>query len=163
MQYTIRLMNQAEYPRLKDFLYEAIYIPEGAAPPPKSVVELPEMQVYICGFGKREHDRAFAALVNGDIVGAVWVRIMNDYGHIDPKTPSLAIALKKPYRGCGIGTALLQKMLCDLAARGYEKVSLSVQKANAAVRLYQKLGFAIVNQNQEEYIMATALEDKNMA
>ena len=30
-----------------------------------------------------------------DIVGAVWIRIMNDYGHIDDQTPSLAISVKK--------------------------------------------------------------------
>ncbi|EDS07427.1 hypothetical protein CLOSCI_01526 [[Clostridium] scindens ATCC 35704] len=37
--------------------------------------------------------------------------------------------------------------------RGYEKVSLSVQKANYAVKLYEKTGFKIVDENEEEYIM----------
>ena len=33
------------------------------------------------------------------------------------------------------------------------KVSLSVQKANYAVKMYQKAGFKIVSENNEEYIM----------
>jgi len=42
------------------------------------------------------------AEVDGKIVGAVWVRIMNDYGHIDNETPSLAISLYKEYRGLAL-------------------------------------------------------------
>ena len=38
------------------------------------------------------------AQVADEIVGAVWVRIMNDYGHIDNETPSFAISLLKEYR-----------------------------------------------------------------
>ena len=38
MEYRIREMNEDEYPLLNDFLYEAIYIPEGAEMPPKSII-----------------------------------------------------------------------------------------------------------------------------
>lgn len=93
------------------------------------------------------------AEVDGKAVGAIWVRIMNDYGHIDNDTPSLAISLFQEYRGLGIGTALMQKMLEQLKEDGYRQVSLSVQKDNYAVRLYQKTGFEIVSENEEEYIM----------
>lgn len=93
------------------------------------------------------------AEVDGKVVGAIWVRIMNDYGHIDNDTPSLAISLFQEYRGLGIGTALMQKMLEQLKEDGYRQVSLSVQKDNYAVRLYQKTGFEIVSENEEEYIM----------
>lgn len=37
--------------------------------------------------------------------------IMNDYGHIDDKTPSLAISLYEEYRNLGIGTVLMRSML----------------------------------------------------
>ena len=50
-------------------------------------------------FGESKDDWGFVAEVDGKIVGAVWVRIMNDYGHIDNGTPSLAISLYKEYRG----------------------------------------------------------------
>lgn len=78
---------------------------------------------------------------------------MNDYGHIDNDTPSLAISLYKEYRGYGIGTALMQNMLSLLKQYGYKRVSLSVQKVNYAVKMYKNLGFIIVGENQEEYIM----------
>lgn len=153
MSITIREMKPDEYPLLEDFLYEAIYIPEGMAPPPRSILDTPELQVYISGFGTQIHDKAMAAEVDGKVVGAIWVRIMNDYGHIDNDTPSLAISLFQEYRGLGIGTALIQKMLDQLKEDGYRQVSLSVQKDNYAVKLYQKTGFEIVSENEEEYIM----------
>ena len=123
------------------------------APPPRSILDTPELQVYISGFGTQIHDKAMVAEVDGKAVGAIWVRIMNDYGHIYNDTPSLAISLFQEYRGLGIGTALMQKMLEQLKEDGYRQVSLSVQKDNYAVRLYQKTGFEIVSENEEEYIM----------
>ena len=43
------------------------------------------------------------------VIAAVWVRIMNDYGHVDAETPSLAISILRKYRNYGIGTALMKK------------------------------------------------------
>ncbi|WP_419025485.1 GNAT family N-acetyltransferase [Emergencia sp.] len=153
----IRKMKKTEYPLLNDFLYEAIHIPQDAEAPPRSIINNPELQVYVEQFGRGRADYALAAEVDSKIVGAVWVRIMNDYGHIDEKTPSLAISLYKPYRGLGIGTALMEAMLSLLKGKGYESVSLSVQQANAAVRMYQRLGFQIVDENEEEYLMVKEL------
>lgn len=157
MNYTIREMKPTEYPLLNDFLYEAIFIPEGIEAPPKSIINSPELQVYVADFGTQKHDRALLAEIGGRVVGAVWVRIMNDYGHIDDETPSFAISLYKEYRGLGIGTALMQKMFDTLKDMGYAQVSLSVQKANYASKMYLKLGFEIVNENEEEYIMVKHL------
>ncbi len=61
-------------------MYEAIYIPDGVEPPLKSVISCLELQEYIVEFEKREHDRTLVAEVQGNTVGAIWVRIMNDYG-----------------------------------------------------------------------------------
>lgn len=157
MDYQIRKMRESEYPILSDFLYEAIFIPEGMEKPPKSIVKQPELQVYTADFGKAD-DWCFVAETKEKIVGAVWVRIMNDYGHIDDKTPSFAISLYKEYRHLGIGTALMKAMLQFLKGKGYKKTSLSVQKANYAVGMYQKVGFEVVNENEEEYIMICRLQ-----
>jgi len=157
MDYTIRTIKRDEYPLLNDFLYEAIYIPEGTDPPLKSIIKSPEMQVYTYDFGKSKHDKALVAEVEEKIIGAVWVRIMNDYGHVDDETPSFAISVYKEYRGLGIGIALLKEILLMLKLEGYSKVSLSVQKENYAVKMYEKVGFTVLDEREEEYSMVAYL------
>lgn len=125
MKYTIREMTAQEYPLLDDFLYEAIFVPEGVEPPSKSIITAPELQVYVKGFGASKDDFALVAEVENKIIGAVWVRIMNDYGHIDDKTPSLAISLYKKYRGQGIGSSLIKEMLSLLQVHDYKLLLIS--------------------------------------
>lgn len=157
MDYTIRKIQRQEYSLLDNFLYEAIFIPKDIEPPPKTIITSPELQVYVERFGEFKDDWGFVAEVNGKIIGAVWVRIINDYGHIDNETPSLAISLYKEYRGFGIGTAMIKEILALLKSHGYKQVSLSVQKANYAANLYLKVGFEIIRENEEEYIMVNYL------
>ena len=57
----------------------------------------------------------------------------------------------------GIGTALMRQMLTGLKVRGHKKASLAVQKANYAVKMYRNVGFEVVDENQEEYIMVCVL------
>ena len=78
---------------------------------------------------------------------------MNDYGHIDNETPSLAISLYKEHRGKGIGTGLMRRIIRTYGELGYKRLSLAVQKANYAVKMYEKVGFRKVSENEEEYIM----------
>lgn len=153
MDIEIRKWKDGEQAFLEDFLYEAIFIPEGVEAPSREIIRLPELQVYITDFGKRPDDICFLAEVDGKVAGAVWVRVMEDYGHLEDGVPSFAISLYKEYRGKGIGTELMNRMLQELEGRGYEKASLAVQKANYAVRMYQKVGFEIVGENEEEYLM----------
>ena len=153
MNYIIREILKEEYNLLEDFLYEAIFVPEGISGPPKSIIGQPELRVYLTDFGKKKDDIGFVAEVDTKVVGVVWVRIMNDYGHINDVTPSLAISLYKEYRGLGIGTALMKKMLLLLREKGYAQTSLAVQKENYAVKMYKDVGFYIVDENSEEYIM----------
>ena len=153
MNYSIRAIRQTEYPLLQDLLYEAIFVPEGTVPPDRSILLLPELQVYIADFGQHKDDLCFIAEVADQVAGAVWVRDMPDYGHVADGIPSFAISLYPQYRGRGIGTALMRHMLAALKQRGYQKASLSVQKANAAVRMYLRLGFEILEDHGEEYLM----------
>lgn len=157
MDYKIREIKETEYPLLEKFLYEAIFVPEGVEPPPMPIVNTPELQVYIKDFGTQKSDKALIAEVDNKVIGAVWVRIMNDYGHIDDKTPSFAISLHKEYRGRGIGTQMMKEMLALLKICGYKQASLAVQKANYAVKMYCNVGFEIVDENEEEYIMVNRL------
>lgn len=153
----IREMRDNEKDLLQDFLYEAIFIPEGMEPPPKDIIERPELKLYYEDFGSGEADHCFVAEDDGKVVGAVWTRIMEDYGHVDSQTPSFAISLIQEYRGKGIGTELMKKMLEHLKNQGFKKASLAVQKSNYAVRMYEKVGFRKVDENNEEYIMVCDL------
>ena len=152
-----REMQLNEYDLLKDFLYEAIFIPEGVTPPDRSIIEAPELSLYYEDFGNGQADHCIVADDNGRVVGAVWTRIMNDYGHVDDETPSFAISLYKEYRGKGIGTELMRRMLDLLKDQGYKKASLAVQKANYATRMYKAVGFQTVDENDEEFIMVCTL------
>ena len=156
MDYRIREIRENEYYVLSEFLYEAIFIPVGMEKPPKAIIEQPELQVYIADFGKSD-DWCLVAEVKEKIVGAVWVRVMDDYGHIDDETPSFAMSLYEEYRNMGIGTALMRDMLEFLKNKRYKQTSLSVQKANYAARMYQKVGFEVIDENEEEYIMVCRL------
>lgn len=158
MDYKIREIQEPESKVLEDFLYEAIFVPEGTPAPPREIIKKPELQVYLKDFGKKKGDIGLTAEVGGEIVGEVWARIMNDYGHIDNNTPSLAISLYKEYRHYGIGTAMMKEMLGQLQAAGYKQASLSVQKANYAVKMYKNVGFKIVDEKDEEYIMVCKFE-----
>ena len=149
----IRELKENEYKILDNFLYEAIFIPKGMKKPPREIINNEELQVYVKDFGNYKDDNCIVAELNNKIVGACWTRIMNDYGHIDDNTPSFAISLYEEYRGKGIGTKLMETMLKLLKDKGYKKASLAVQKDNYAVKMYKKVGFKIIDENEQEYIM----------
>lgn len=52
---------------------------------------------------------------------------------------------------------LVKEMLNLLKEKGYKRASLAVQKANYAVKMYQNVGFKVVDENDEEYIMVCEL------
>lgn len=161
MEYIIRQMKVSEYPLLKDFLYQAIYQPDKTNLAPKSIINNSELQVYIKGFGTQKDDHCFCAEVDNKVVGAVWVRNINGYGSIDNVTVEFAISVFDKYQRMGIGTALMKKMLEHLKELNYQKASLAVKKENYAVRMYQKVGFAIACENEQEYIMIHRLGYEN--
>ncbi len=160
MNYIIRTLYPSEYSLLEEFLYQAIFVPKGQQPPPRSVLQSPALRVYVDGFGQSPHDRAFAAVAEGRVAGAVWVRIMDDYGHVDSETPSFALSLLPEFRGQGLGTALLHAMLDQLRQAGYAQASLAVQKDNYAARMYQRAGFQILRETEEEFIMVCPLSER---
>ena len=157
MNYVIREVRQNEINLLATFLYEAIFIPEGVQAPSKDIIEYPDLQIYVADFGKKKDDVCYVAEVDGRVVGAVWTRIINDYGHVDDTTPSLSISLLKEYRNLGIGTELMKQILLTLKEREYKQVSLSVKKINYAVNMYEKIGFEVARENEDDYIMICKL------
>lgn len=152
----IRPLREEEYPLVAMFLYDAIFIPPGSSTPPISVVNEPVLRPYWEHFGTCG-DLCLVAESGGQLVGAVWTRQIHGCGFVDEKTPELSISVKQPWRGKGLGTALLVAMLELLKKNGYEQLSLSVQKTNPAVRLYERLGFQKYSKQAEDFILLKRL------
>ena len=158
----VSVMRKSDYVCLPEFLYQAIYIPEGEEWPPPEIINGPNISIYIKDFGSQAGDLGVVAKQNGQIIGAAWTRIIPAYGHIDQNTPELAISILPPFRSYGIGTKLMKKLFEVLRESGYKQTSLSVQKNNPAVRFYQRLGYMVSGEKldhagHEDYLMIKEL------
>lgn len=74
----LRELRENEIELLKDFLYEAIFIPEGVEPPAREIIEQPELKLYYEDFGKGKADYCVVAEEDDRVVGAVWIRNTDD-------------------------------------------------------------------------------------
>jgi ribosomal protein S18 acetylase RimI-like enzyme len=126
---------------LKDMLRHAYYwrattVPESGEPP---------VQRYVERWG-RPGDTALIAIQDFQRVGAAWYRLFKGdnagYGFIDEETPELSIAVVPSRRGSGLGSELLEALLAQARIDGYAAISLSVEKDNPAVGLYERHGFS---------------------
>ncbi len=153
----IRPIKSNETILLTDFIYESIFQRDRNNLLPRTIIQEPAFWVYINEFGTKKDDYCLVAEINKKIVGAVWVRCINGFGQVDETTPEFAISVYYEYRGQKIGTKLMKEMLKHLKIKGYSKTSLSVQKDNYAVKMYQDVGFEIYKDHNDEYIMVCEL------
>jgi len=160
MDYIIRKLKLSEKAILEDFLYEAIFQPEGTNSLSRDIIYTPEIYVFIDNYGLKD-DYCLVTELKGKIVGAVWSRILageiKGYGNIDEYTPELAISLMKEYRGLGLGTEMMKQMIQLLREEGYAQASLSVDKNNYAVKMYKNVGFEVLQEREHDYLMCLQL------
>lgn len=158
----IRKIKPSEIHLLENFLYDAIFTPDGHEKPAREIIKRPELSRYIDGFG-RDADVCLVAELNQMVIGATWTRVFPEtekgYGYINPKTPELTVSVVENYRKLGIGTKLITSMIVELQQLGYEQVSLSVDKLNHAFEMYKKLGFDVVKSDEKSAIMLKNLND----
>ena len=137
---------------LRDMLHHAYYWRERV---PGSLVSR-----YVRGWG-RPGDTALIALENGFPVGAAWFRLFSaaepGYGFVDESTPELAIAVVPSKRGHGVGDDLLSALIQKAESAGYGRLSLSVEPGNPARKLYERHGFAVVDEGDEAWTMMAEL------
>ena len=142
-------------------LYQAIFIPEGGERPPRHVVQQPALRKYAEHYG-RPGDVGFVAIEEGtgQPIGAAWARVFTaknkGYGYVGEDTPELTIALQPAYRGQRIGTALLERLI-DAVQDEHTALSLSVWPENPAFRLYQRMGFVVVEEQGRAVTMVKTL------
>lgn len=129
-------------------LYQSLYVPDGHAPFDRSILEQPSIARYVAEWG-RIGDCGLVAVVENNLpVGAIWLRLLvgveKGFGYVDERTPELGMAVLPAYRGQGIGSDLLTRLIA-LASDSYEQICLSVAAENPALGLYERLGFETVN------------------
>src|SRR5262249_44592784 len=113
----IRSLTAADEPFLWEMLYQALYVPEGADPFPPDIVRSPEIGRYAEDWG-RPDDSGFVAVMGETSVGATWIRLLKGankgYGYVDETIPELTIAVAPAFRGRGIGTKLLARLMAEV-------------------------------------------------
>lgn len=148
-RYPLRPATAADEPFLWEMLYQAIYVPADQPRPDRAILQDPTLAHYVAEWGTHAGDRGVIALDNqrGEPIGAAWCRLLPatdpGWGFVDDATPELSMAILPAYRGQGIGTALLTRLL-DEAPTYYPALSLSVDPQNPVLRLYQRVGFVAV-------------------
>ena len=115
---------------------------------------------YVEGWG-RPGDRGLILIDESFPVGAAWYRLFTaerpGYGFVDEQTPELTIAVVPSRRGRGFGAQLLTGLLDQARADGHPSMSLSVEKDNPAVTLYERFGFEPVREMDSTLVMRAEL------
>ena len=118
------------------------------------------MRRYVERWG-RPGDTALVAIQDFQPVGAAWYRLFRadnaGYGFIDEETPELSIAVVPSRRGSGLGSELLGALMERAREDGHAAISLSVEKDNPAVSLYERHGFERVSEDDGAYTMRANL------
>ena len=160
-EYVTRPIEADDQAVLWEAIYHSIFLPPGEPPIGPEVVCDPLIARYVENWGAPD-DLGVVAVrpddgpVAGRVFGAAWVRLLagerKGFGHVDDQTPELAIAVWPGHRGRGIGTRMLEGLFRQADNR-WEAISLSVSKANPAVRLYERFGFKVVRDDRTTLVM----------
>ena len=152
----IRKASGRDAPFLRDMVKHAYYW-RWADP---ATADVPASR-YVEGWG-RPGDRGLIMIDDSFPVGAAWYRLFNaarpGYGFLDEETPELTIAVVPSRRGRGFGAELLTALLDQAREDGHSRLSLSVEKDNPAVGLYQRFGFHPVREMDSTLVMRADLE-----
>jgi len=105
--------------------------------------------LYLQGWGRNGDAAALARPPEGLPCGAAWYRLFPvdapGYGYLADDIPELTIRVLADWRGQGIGAALLDALCQYAREQGFRALSLSVDRANPARRLYARAGFIAAN------------------
>ena len=165
MNTLIRNIKTEEIDFLNEMLYEALFVPEGMAPFPKSITRTPELAKYVEDWGRRG-DIALVAETGGRLTGCAWLRLfrkpLTGYGYVNDETPELSMAVLPAFRNQGIGSKLLERLIEKAGLYGYEAISLSVDKQNRAQNLYKRYGFRILKEEATAFTMMKKLNSNDI-
>lgn len=103
--------------------------------------DLKEEEVWLENMIKNQRQGMIVADHENQIIGSVSYAPVLDRIKIKHRA-GLGIALFKEYQGIGLGSILMEEVLCEIKKAGFEQVELEVVSKNEkAIQLYQKFGF----------------------
>jgi GNAT superfamily N-acetyltransferase len=152
MDAVLRRAGESDLEHIKWGLYAAVtWDPTREIPPAEVVIEHAELARYHRDW-MRPGDLGVVAERDGSVIGVAFCRLFSaeDHGHgyLDDETPEVAVAVAEGCRGGGIGTRLMEE-LADAARRsGSTRLSLSVDTKNPARRLYGRIGYRVISDDE---------------
>ena len=161
--YKIRSGTAEDITFLKEMLYEAVFWSTAAKRiAMEDLFRVPEIAKMLDNWTNRAGDFSLIATnVEGTPIGAAWYRFWTEenhsYGFVDASIPELGISVVRKYRGRGLGRELMSRLMDHAKSSGIKKLSLSVDPANYALQLYQKLGFKKVSESGTSWTMVKEL------
>jgi GNAT superfamily N-acetyltransferase len=146
--FTIRSATPADAEFLTDMLVEAVNWEPHRHRSSEEIMADPPLTHYVSGWMCSTDLGVVAVSPVGLSIGAAWLRYLPatdpGYGYVRDDVPELSMGVVASWRGRGVGRALLRSALNAARAAGVTAVSLSVERANFAARLYQAEGFRTV-------------------
>jgi RimJ/RimL family protein N-acetyltransferase len=104
---------------------------------------------YVEGWPQPGDISVVAQASGGALIGAAWCRQFSaddsGYGFIDATIPEVSIGVVAEWRGRGVGGALLDSLARAARDREVDALSLSVERTNPALRLYERHGYVVVD------------------
>jgi ribosomal protein S18 acetylase RimI-like enzyme len=143
---------------LKKMLFEASYWRQNISKPDfKQGLQRADLKYLLEDWGRKGDTGIIAEDNHNNPIGAAWYRFWTEekhsYGYISESIPELTLAVSEEWRGKGIGRELIKRLIAEAKNQNLTKVSLSVEKENFALNLYQKVGFKVYIDNPGDYTM----------
>lgn len=162
-QIRLRPLAGGDHDHITWALYAAIgWDPQRRLPPFDVALSHPDLARYHEGWG-RSGDIGVVAECDGVFAGIAFCRLFtasdHGYGYVDDATPELAVAVEEGWRGRGVGTSLLSRLAAEVRRAGFGSLSLSVDPANPARRLYERLGYREVAVDEQGVRMILDLRE----
>lgn len=95
-------------------------------------------------------DQVQIVMCDGADAGWIQVAVQDSTLHLEQ------IFVDAPFRGRGIGTRLITDLI-DQATRARQPMTLAVVRSNRALKLYERLGFRIIDEDDRKFYMKREL------
>ncbi len=153
MNPTLFFLRSSEQKIVTDMLRYAWRLDETGTP----LTDDSPLRLFDRYYGLTRRDLGVYALSGHEVAGAAWVRLFSEEagapGYVDDATPVLTVAVKPPFRGSGIGRALMEQLLLEAGAL-YGAVSVAADVSSRG--FFERFGF--LPAEGSESVMITQLE-----